>query len=124
MASLTPNEDKVRAMPASPEIEAMKSRPGQAGVTARVVAAMMNTYAITVAQEFDRGSSSEEILIAFGNALGQIVGSLTCGSGQATHDIAQTLLRRISLVGGMTVGAHEAGLSPSVTVGPDEAGRA
>lgn len=122
--SLTPNEDKVRAIRLLPDIKDAMLRPGQPGVDARVVVAMMDAYALATAQEFDRGSPAEQIVMAFANALGQIVGSLAVGSSEASKEISRSILSQISLVCGRTLEAHDAGLLPSVSIGLDQAGRA
>ncbi|TDR94171.1 hypothetical protein [Enterovirga rhinocerotis] len=79
--SLTPNEDKVRAMMVcSPDRESMNA-PGPLGIFARLSIAMREARGIAVARELDRSTAPTETILAFCKATAFEVVAMASGVG-------------------------------------------
>lgn len=80
MASPTPNEDVVLAMPLPPGLEARFAEPGLDGVSARMTAAIVRQINLAVARELDLGSATADVETGLARALGLAIAGYVIGA--------------------------------------------
>ena len=92
MASITPNEDRLRAIRLPDAALAREGEPGQGGVDARVVNALTTAYGIALAREIDLGTDHRLIPRAFAAAVANVLAGVALSLGRSPDDLAGLML--------------------------------